>query len=281
MHQYSFKSKGHKYYKDGDNSDLISVTALVGLYTKEFKEDYWSLYKAYEELLFRHISSTDIRKNMFREMRKKIGFKLGSKEEFRKFNKLIPPEDAQLRAKEIRDRWEKDNKRSQEKGTKYHEYHENKAKAEGKVENPFTGEIYDYKEGWKMENGVKKNIVDLNNLPDGFYSELIVESKGIIGQIDRLWVKDGSIYIRDFKSNKKIERENRFQKMKYPVNHLDDCNYNHYKLQLNLYAWVLSNYNYMCEGLALDHYNREYILDINLNEVEQLVTDYKIKKQLG
>jgi len=69
-------------------------------------------------------------------------------------------------------------------------------------------------------------------------SELLVfnEQYRIAGTIDFIY-KDtkGNIYLADWKTNDKIKQENKYQKMKAPFSELDDCNYNHYALQLNLY----------------------------------------------
>ena len=46
-------------------------------------------------------------------------------------------------------------------------------------------------------------------------------------------------------------------KMKYPLGHLDECNYNHYQLQLSTYAWMLQKLNpeFVIKDLILNHYD--------------------------
>jgi len=85
--------------------------------------------------------------------------------------------------------------------------------------------------------------------PGNIYPEILlyrISDDGklrVAGQVDLLIIDhDGGVYIVDHKSNKKIETKSYFNqktkkstKMKYPLNNLDDVNFNHYQLQLSLY----------------------------------------------
>jgi len=52
--------------------------------------------------------------------------------------------------------------------------------------------------------------------------------------------RDGYYSIIDWKTNGKIwQQAFKNKKMKPPLSHLDDCNFIHYSLQLNIYAWML------------------------------------------
>jgi hypothetical protein len=65
----------------------------------------------------------------------------------------------------------------------------------------------------------------------------------LCGQIDMLFRRksDGKYLIYDWKRSKEIKTSNDWGKGLGPLNHLDDCNYWHYSLQLNLYRWILEN----------------------------------------
>jgi hypothetical protein len=65
----------------------------------------------------------------------------------------------------------------------------------------------------------------------------------LCGQIDMLFRRksDGKFLIYDWKRSREIKTSNKFQKGLPPLQHLDDCNYWHYTLQLNLYRWILEN----------------------------------------
>lgn len=50
------------------------------------------------------------------------------------------------------------------------------------------------------------------------------------------------ISILDWKTNKKWDYNNKYQKMVGPFSHMDDCNINHYELQLNTYKAILEKH---------------------------------------
>jgi ATP-dependent exoDNAse (exonuclease V) beta subunit len=69
------------------------------------------------------------------------------------------------------------------------------------------------------------------------------EAHMLCGQIDMLFRRksDGKFLIYDWKRSREIKTSNDFQKGLAPLDHLDDCNYWQYSLQLNLYRWILEN----------------------------------------
>lgn len=93
-------------------------------------------------------------------------------------------------------------------------------------------------------------------------------------------------------TNKKIDLKSAYNpttkstvKMLYPLNHLDDTNFNHYQLQLSTYAWMLQKINpdFVIKDLILNHYDHEgnntlYHCDYLKKEVEYMLAFYK--KQL-
>ena len=97
----------------------------------------------------------------------------------------------------------------------------------------------------------KKNYYKLD-LQHGFYPEFLISCKsddGILrlsGQLDGLIIDGDTAHILDFKTNKEIKKSGYFDKvrkqkqtLKYPLNELDDCNFNVYQLQLSTYAYML------------------------------------------
>ena len=84
------------------------------------------------------------------------------------------------------------------------------------------------------------------------------------------------IDIEDFKTNKMkgIEFRNKYgQYMKFPLEHLEDCNYNHYALQLSLYAYMI----YITFGLKIGSLNIKYI-KAELNKDNTKLLSYQITK---
>jgi len=66
----------------------------------------------------------------------------------------------------------------------------------------------------------------------------------LAGSIDAVFRRksDGAFFIYDWKRTKDLKIENRFEKGLGPLTHVDDTNYWHYTLQLNIYSWILEKY---------------------------------------
>jgi hypothetical protein len=89
------------------------------------------------------------------------------------------------------------------------------------------------------------------SLVQGCYPELLVylKSFGVCGQSDKIDVYNNTVDVSDYKTNKEIKLESYVNwegissKMKAPLQHLDDCNFNHYALQLSLYMFIILKHN--------------------------------------
>jgi hypothetical protein len=66
----------------------------------------------------------------------------------------------------------------------------------------------------------------------------------LCGSIDMVFRRksDGKFVIYDWKRSKEIKAENQFNNGLSPLDHLPDCNYWHYTMQLNVYKWMLEKY---------------------------------------
>lgn len=84
------------------------------------------------------------------------------------------------------------------------------------------------------------------------------ERLGVAGTVDLLMRKGSTVCIYDWKTGKEINKENKYKEKNKergisstafkPITHLDDCNYNHYSLQLNMYKKILIEENYFPEA---------------------------------
>lgn len=149
--------------------------------------------------------------------------------------------------KEILAAWDAETERAINLGNWYHNQREsdildfNTIQRDG-VELPIIKPIV-------KDNGVK--IAPEQRLTDGVYPEHFVylKSLGLCGQADLVEIVNGEINITDYKTNKEIKEsgftnwEGITSKMYNPVNHLDDCNLNHYNLQLSIYAYIIKKHN--------------------------------------
>jgi hypothetical protein len=134
-------------------------------------------------------------------------------------------------------------------------------------------------------------------LSEGVYPEHFVylKSAGICGQSDRVEVVNGKVFVYDYKTNKEIKKESYknwegfSKKMNSPLNHLDDCNYNHYSLQLSMYMYIILKHNPKLKpgGLILDHVifedigiddrgNKIHKLDNNNNPIISKIERYEL-----
>jgi len=142
--------------------------------------------------------------------------------------------------------WEGETQRAIELGNWYHNQREadlldfSTIEREG-VELPIIKPI--------VEEGIKH--APKQKISDGVYPEHFVylKSAGLCGQADLVEVVNGKINITDYKTNKEIKEksyvnwEGISKKMHIPVNHLDDCNLNHYNLQMSIYAYIIKKHN--------------------------------------
>lgn len=66
----------------------------------------------------------------------------------------------------------------------------------------------------------------------------------LAGSIDAIFYRpsDGKYVIYDWKRSRQIKSTNDHEKGYYPLNHLPNCNYWHYSLQLNIYKWFLETF---------------------------------------
>ena len=113
-------------------------------------------------------------------------------------------------------------------------------------------------------------------LTDGVYPEHMVylKSAGLCGQSDLVEVINGVVHITDYKTNKEIKIEGYTNwegittKMNSPVAHLDDCNVNHYALQLSLYMYIILKHNPRLKpgDLTIHHIQFEALLILALIE---------------
>ena len=149
--------------------------------------------------------------------------------------------------KEILAAWDGESQRAIELGNWYHNQRENNLCEFKTIERdgvvvPIVRPILD---------GSGTKIAPVQKVSDGVYPEHFVylKSLGICGQADLVTIVNDQIHIIDYKTNKEIKEkgftnwEGITSKMYKPVNHLDDCNLNHYNLQLSLYAYIIKKHN--------------------------------------
>ncbi len=152
-----------------------------------------------------------------------------------------------MTVEQIQEVWKKESDRACTLGNWYHDQREQD------ITNCDTIVRYDKTlpviKPMQDEHGLK--VAPSQKLMDGIYPEHMVylRSAGICGQSDLVEVADGFVHITDYKTNKEIKTESfknwegMSQKMNPPISHLDDCNLNHYTLQLSIYMYMILKHN--------------------------------------
>ena len=273
-----YNDEVHKYWTKDTKQNCISVTTLIHQFTT-FDEAFWSRYKALEAL----ISSEDFKSIKPQLLDKKI-FK---DTYYTMFG--ITTEVFEDKLNEILKEWARKRDESCVRGSDIHKQHE-LAHLAGN-----TKELQHLQLGGKFKTNTtnKIQIGEKGVYPELLLSNISEDNKlRIAGQADLIIVDGEDVYILDYKTNKKLETKSYYdrnkkssQKMKYPLNNLDDVNFWHYSLQLSTYAWMIQqiNPNFKVKMLMLIHYDHDgnctnYECQYLKNDVEKMLSFYK--KQL-
>jgi ATP-dependent exoDNAse (exonuclease V) beta subunit len=164
-----------------------------------------------------------------------------------------------LSQSEVLKSWDDKGRVARENGTEVHKYLE---------------DLFDKKSPVFSSNDKVKNMQIMSKnawreIKDTYIpleSECIFASIGdrIAGMADLICKnkKTGKLAILDYKTNAVLKTENPFQKAFAPISHMDDCNFNHYILQLNLYRHIAEKEGYgKYEEMKLVHItDRQYKL---------------------
>lgn len=203
-----FDPTNHSYRSiDDENINWISVTTLISHFKKPFDA-------------------------------KKIAEKV-SKKKTSKWYGIDPTIIQQI--------WTNEADRSTTLGTWYHNQREDDLCSLASIEREgVTVPVFKPSE---FKDGLK--IAPVQKLEPGVYPEHMVylRSAGICGQSDLVEVVNGKVNIIDYKTNKEIKKESfvnfegKSEKMNPPVDGLDDCNFNHYALQLSIYMYIILKHN--------------------------------------
>lgn len=263
---------------------FISVTTLIGLFKAKFDSDYWSYYKGLQRAL-----GIEDKKEFSTLLRRRWQFDFDSKNKkdlahIGMLNGISEKEliDAQNL---ILSEWKVTNTTATTKGTKFHNHKENRQYIDKGAEN----------------EGVFVKLID--ELPDGLEDlhhpdyaisipelRLYNEEFMLAGTADEIFVEPSKVFdVNDWKSNKKIDLTNKYQKMSYPLEHLEDNNFNHYCLQISVYAWMLEQFGYKPNTLKFTHVvideddnvlsETPYYTHYMKKEVEDMLNYYKAKKK--
>jgi ATP-dependent DNA helicase PIF1 len=197
----------HTYFIDGKNDNLVSVTTFYKKFFNVFDAD-----KIIESIL--------------------------------KNGKYLDPHYKyyNMSPKEIKDLWNKNGKQASTDGTNLHndiEIFYNNIHSSSNYENLIENDTIEFEQFLSFYKD-HKDVLEIHRTEWLIYSKKLK----ITGSVDAVFYdkNENSFVIYDWKRSKEINKINDFNKKGlYPIEHLDDCNFIHYSLQLNLYKLLLEN----------------------------------------
>lgn len=207
----------------------IGVTNLISQY-HFFEREFWLSYKALEQVV------DPIKWN---EMKMTL---LKSKRIDDKIFLSVSREEYEKKKSEIDSEWKQKNDAAKATGTALHE----------KIHNMLVTDANSCKTSFGIPTDQYKicateEFLNSNGLFPEFRIEIPLDETYLLVGIADLIIKDGNnIQIIEYKTDDKIEQHSHFdmakkkkKTMKYPLSKIEDCNFNHYTLQLSIYAWML------------------------------------------
>lgn len=255
----------------------INVTDLIHSFVAPFDKEFWSGVKALERL---------IPKDRWQVEKKSVLSKHKIDTDLLMLYD-ISETDFNREKQNILDQWQKSKQDACDRGTIIHK----------QLEDSFKGgkqTLEQFGLGGKFE--FMNDYSDLD-LPRGAYSEFSIRYEDgdfrLNGKVDLL-VKDlNDIIVIDFKTNSKINKKaasynqqtRTTQRMLYPLNKFDNCNFNEYQLQVSTYAWMLTKIKPELKVKELIIYHIDpttgagtmYKCDYLKDEVENMILYYRKK----
>jgi len=193
-----FMDKGHKYWIDDDDNDLVSCTTYIKKFFNEFDTD----------TVIDNIIKSDKYNNP----------------DYKYYG---------MKENDIKKLWNDNSKKAMSNGTNLHL----------DIEHFYNDiEVINDSEEYKQF----LNFYEIHKKMKIYRTEWLIFSDilKITGAIDAVFIDDnGELTICDWKRSKEINYKNFSNKTAlYPFDHLQDCNYSQYSLQLNLYRIIIETY---------------------------------------
>ena len=248
-----FISATHKYLINNKPSAPLSVTGLLGLYKEKFDKDKWSAITAKKQG-----TTPDV----------------------------------------IQSIWALNNVYATTRGTMLHNY----------IENYYNNKVVQYNReqvekelGTDEHNRLREEIMILIKQFNNFYNDspwlLPLKSEFAVGDIKDSKIcgmldliafntENNTFEIYDYKTNKDIKQTNSYNKyMLPPLEHLFECEFNTYALQLSIYKYIIEKYTSIeISKLTIIWFNQKndnyqlITLPYLKEEVELIINDFLVNK---
>lgn len=242
-----FQDEGHAYFIDGQTGEYTSVTTVI--------HDFFPVFDADEAIL-----------KMTKSRRWPNNPLFGKTPD------------------EIKDIWARNGKDASDQGTRLHETIEDFFKFLARHGQVDFAPAYCVEYGYFLD--FFRDHVQPRFVPYRTEMRIFHEEVKIAGSIDMIFqcIQDPTrYYIYDWKRSKEIKTSNGFGQKAYgPLSHLDDCNYETYSLQLNIYKRILQekyDMNVVAMALVVFHPNQSTYQLVGVREMAAEVDDiWSIRK---
>jgi len=267
-------------YTNKEGLKYESATQFLGHFYNHFEdqEQFWLIYKSlqylsdidkpikikkYNEELDKLINNVIFTEREYQQYQR-YGLSQCNKDDKLFLNIFSYREQEEILrvCKLIKNSWVEGNKKSTRKGSAFHLAKEDKQ---------FKDKLFNFN-GKEYPVVPQHSNIDWYNLQVGTHVELklILPKFRLAGTADQIIITpEKKVICRDHKTNIEIKTENKYQKMLHCCSHLDDCNANHYYLQLSLYLYMLEQFGYEYEYAEFHHFDLQEVGD----EVYEVVND--------
>jgi hypothetical protein len=235
-----FEEERHLYFIDGITQAPRSVTKIVHSVTTDFDPD-----AAVEA------------------MRKGKNWAINR-------SKYLKVDGSEMLNEEIKALWTRNGKVQSSRGTLMHFQIEQflNGSVIGQPQSPEFQMFLRFREDFMITRGIEPFRTEISLFHCGLR---------VAGQADLIAIEAGTgkMIILDWKRSKEICFTNRYRKLKAPLSHLDDCNYSHYCLQLNVYRYIMeTEYDMEVGGMYLGvfHPNQTAPICIEVPRMEREIT---------
>ena len=138
----------------------------------------------------------------------------------------------------IKNKWKEDGNAASQAGTALHKKIELFYGSPGPV-SPLENQGKDWEYFLQFHNEI---IIPQGLEPYRSEWSIFISKAGVAGQLDMLFKKGDTFVLCDWKRAKSIDTENKWKTALTPLEHMPDCNFSKYSLQLNLYKYILEKY---------------------------------------
>lgn len=246
-----YNDEKHSYFDVNSGANYSSVSYVKSFYEPKFDDVFWSTYKVLTQVkefkgeffkLLNHFKESCSHSESIKKAVKILSSYISYREDLSLlFNKAKA---------EILNEWKIKSETSIAFGNDYHKSQE---------------EFFFANQEYQFNQETYKVILDnkMQNSGNYCYPEFLCFNNTfrIAGTADLVLQRGKKIIIFDYKTVNDLSFENKYERLHFPVDFLDNCNYNKYWLQLNMYAFLLTEgTDFIIDSLVILHIHKNGLI---------------------